>query len=99
MALRIEYEQEALEDIANAASTALERFGADTADKLLARVRKLVTLIAEDEADVGLKFSFPSPKTTHDPQCDRSRPDGVEVIECLERGCNTVACYAVTRST
>lgn len=46
MALQIEYEQEALDDIVAAGSHAYEEFGEETADRLLARVRELAELIA-----------------------------------------------------
>lgn len=42
MALRIECEQEALEDIIAAGSHAHAEYGEQTADQLLARVRELV---------------------------------------------------------
>ncbi len=57
MALRIEYEQEALEDIVVAGRTAHERFGPEVANRLLDQVRNLVDLLAT-QPDMGHPRTF-----------------------------------------
>lgn len=46
MALRIEYEQEALEDLIAAARAAREKFGSAAAERPLDRIRDLIDLLA-----------------------------------------------------
>ncbi len=59
MALQIEYEEEALEDIVTAGRTAHERFGPAVANRFLDHVRVLVDRLAT-QPDMGRRCRFPT---------------------------------------
>lgn len=65
MALRIEYEQEALEDLVAAGREARKKFGSETAERLLDRIRDVVDLLAT-QPEMGHKPTIPThPRLRH----------------------------------
>jgi plasmid stabilization system protein ParE len=59
MALRIEYEQEALEDLVAAGREAREKFGSETAERLLDRIHGVVDLLAT-QPEMGHNTAIPT---------------------------------------